>query len=284
MSVFDQIRDLMDQHFHLQSIGKNSPHFKNLTSMRSVFSRQDSYPEQKSLELFQNVFSLLQSQVIYETKSGTQEMWRWEQKLEYKTEGGDRKPADEKSLEKKIVKLFQDKSWVNQVPTASGLFHIRQGNLCHVDLVQRIEESFQDYNFFELKVLNTSPNTPFHAAIESIFYALLYIFARKNPERYIKYDSEVLKAKNIHIKVLAPDNYYKHFQNNCKTENYLWMQRYFTQGLKALLEQQSLFSQLDMDFQFVQFPTDFIWSHAQETPSEMVLLRAVHKIHPLVLV
>src|SRR5690349_862298 len=58
--------------------------------------------------------------------------------------------SPEKTLEKAIARLVQHDGWVNQVPTASGLFQASRDKSRNIDLVRRV--AARSYEFIELKV------------------------------------------------------------------------------------------------------------------------------------
>jgi hypothetical protein len=88
------------------------------------------------------------------------ENWRFAKK----TYIADRNTSPEKTLEKTIAKIT-DADWVNQVPTASGLWNASADTHRNIDLVHRLGP--KQYEFIELKV---ETDTPLKAAMESLIY------------------------------------------------------------------------------------------------------------------
>ena len=115
----------------------------------------------------------------------------------------------------------------NQMPVASGLLplpdkdaegkrRVSSEGRRAVDLIYRPNGTNGPIEFLELKVCrsNGSRDSVRDAALELLEYGVLYLFSRKHREE-LGYDKptvdntyEVLNAPHIHLRVLAPHDYY----------------------------------------------------------------------------
>jgi len=137
----------------------------------------------------------------------SKENWRFSRALHINKNN----QSPEKKLEKWVAWMSERgrKDWANQVPTASGLINRDADKKRSIDLVYRIKKS-DEYDFIELKV-DKKAGDAYYAAVEILSYGVLYLIHRTN----ITYnkckkskDKELLKATTIHLKVLAPVEYY----------------------------------------------------------------------------
>mgnify|MGYP006271028645 CR=1 FL=1 len=161
--------------------------------------------------------------------------------------------SPEKILEKLVVQLLGDQ-WSNQVPTASGLVPNADTHR-NVDLVHDCGDGA--FEFIELKYgtadQNFGSNHPLYAAWEVVLYALLYVHARLNREHE---DSRpLLQAKRIHLRVLAPEGYYRYARRGDADAPFdlAWLERAINKGLKSL----PLADAVTIDFAFQKFTKDF---------------------------
>ena len=243
MSICKGINNLIDQHLGVThpAIEKSSPHYGHKTSCLKL----QAQPVQFNMEnMIETMVSCIESNWKQSPRRQTAakistENWRFT-KQQYITENN---PSLEKQLEKAIVQQTND-DWVNQVPTASGLYNATHDKHRNIDLVHQITS--KQYEFIELKFKS---DTPLKAAIEVLLYGVLYVFARLHPNTYDK-THKLLKAEKIHLCVLAPYFYYEPYQLK-------WLTPAFNAGLQAYLANQNF--NLKMDFQFKAFPSDFIW-------------------------
>jgi hypothetical protein len=175
----------------------------------------------------------------------------------------------EKILEKRIT-LLTDGNWVNQVPTASGLFSSYGDRRRNVDLVHKIQPG--EYVFFELKVdRSDTSDTPLMAAMEVLQYGILYIFSRCNYSQQDLESKELLSsAKTVHLNVLAPYAFYD------RCYNLGWLGRALDTGLKAFLVSQNV--PFKMDFQYMEFQPSFNFS--LDTSNEEII-QALQGIKPV---
>lgn len=132
-----------------------------------------------------------------ETRVPSRQNWRWRKMLEV----GDGNSSPEKHLEKAIAR-YEGEDWVNQIPTASGVVgsEERQRN---IDLGHRLAPGH--FELIELKVVS---NTPLHAVVECLGYAVVYLFSRAHRGE-LEYDAlELMEAHTVDFRILAPDHYY----------------------------------------------------------------------------
>lgn len=154
--------------------------------------------------------------------------------------------SDEVTLERAIVQRWSNK-WTYQMPVASGLFGSASDKRRAVDLVHNKESKY--FDFVELKIRS---DTPLYAAMEILGYGLVYLASRRDTGNNLKYASKhlpVLKAREVALCVLAPENYYR----DC---NLKWLQIAINMGLKDIVK-----NDLKMEFRFEKFPQGFVWHH-----------------------
>ena len=170
----------------------------------------------------------------------SKENWRFEKKRGISKKND----SPEVGLERAIIniprELWSDAlDWVNQVPTASGLVDPSADGSRRIDLVHKCGD--KEYEFIELKV---GSDTPLYAAMEILKYGVLYIFAREHEEasKYIKKEQDLLQAKNIHLRVLAPASYYA----EC---DLAWLEICIDRGLGSFLANRGLSFQMDFKFE-----------------------------------
>jgi len=175
--------------------------------------------------------------------------WRWEKQPQIDTKNR----SQEVRLERLIVNTTND-DWVNQVPIASGL--TRGGDRRRaIDLAYRCGDG--SYELIELKV-DQKAGSPLFAAMEILQYGLLYVFYREHlktlePKPLEAEKKKLLGAAAIHLKVLAPESYYK----NRKDEEYRLgpLKKMINEGLETFLAGRKF--GFKMDFEFQKFHRDF---------------------------
>lgn len=213
-----------------------------------VLSRQP--PDRLDGEaLIKEILKLVKSNWHNGESTGTKN-WRWEKQ----TQINKKNKSHEVCLERLIVNATSD-DWVNQVPIASGLTHSGDRRRA-IDLVHRCGDG--SYELIELKV-DQKAGSPLFAAMEILQYGLLYIFYREHlktlePKQLEAEKEKLLGAAAIHLKVLAPESYYK----DKKGENYKLepLERMINDGFKAFLAGRK-FGLKKMDFEFQKFHCRF---------------------------
>ena len=134
-------------------------------------------------------------------------------------------------------------SWANQVPIASGLVHATADRSRKIDLVHTL--GGDTFEFIELKVKS---DTPLYAAMEILKYALVYAFCRHDsrvPQSIFRH-RELLEAKRIHLRVLAPAAYYRSYDLS-------WLEASLNEGLAAFAVAERLTFVLDFAFEALAF-------------------------------
>lgn len=240
MSICSGLDDIIDNHLRVADIGSSAPHY---AFIKSALRLSEKAPKQFNAELLLSemlscVENNWQSSPRRFSNRPSKENWRWEKQCNIAPHN----PSLEKTLEKTIVKVTEE-DWINQVPTASGLYSEQHDKQRNIDLVHRLQAG--EYEFFELKV---NSDTPLKASMEVVQYAILYIFSRLHYTLTEQKSHELMQAKAIHLCVLAPSKYFTRY-------NFFWLARSLDIGLKTFLANQSF----TMDFQFMKFPLSFIW-------------------------
>lgn len=168
--------------------------------------------------------------------------------------------SDEVTLERAIVEKWPE-NWTYQVTVASGLFGSISDKRRAVDLVHN--KGNGQFDFVELKIKS---DTPLYAAMEILGYGLVYLASRQDAAKNLGYVSEelpVLRASEITLCVLAPDDFYK---NKNLYYNLEWLQDAINKGLQKLGK-----GNLKMVFRFEKFL--FPWNHdmsASDLPEHLV--------------
>jgi len=242
-----------------------APHYQHRESCLRL--SRPPLPEFDAAALIEDIFQKIQSNLSVESRSN--ENWRWVKNCAKKDNDGEKAVRREKKLEvrleREIIKISKD--WVNQVPTASGLLAVRSGNTGSIDLVHRCDDD--SYEFIELKV---TANNPLYAAMAILQYGILYMLAKHTMNAQEK--KELLQAKVIHLKVLAPMEYYKRFKLD-------WLEKEINNGLTVFLKkkQSGFLMNLKMDFRFEAFPKCF--SVSPSFPKLEVIKKALKDRSPV---
>lgn len=237
MSICQGINDIIDQHLDIFHIGK-PPHYGHSTSCDALQTPPARLNTEAMIgEILLRIESNWKQSARYPTLI-SRENWRFKKQLLVSKTN----QSPEKQLEKKITRIT-DENWINQVPTASGLYDAHHDKLRNIDLVHRLAP--KRYEFIELKV---NSDTPLKAAIEALICGVLYIVARLHYADQYKETPELLQAEQIQLCVLAPHAYYERY-------SLPWLPIALNPGLQAVLAQRRL--DLKMDFQFKVFPFDF---------------------------
>jgi len=242
-SILDGIYRIIDQFFEVTHIGTRAPHYANKAACLTL---SDNPPDGlNGFELVERIFRRIEANWDNSPRRGkppSKENWRHEPSTKKEAK------RLEVRLERAIVKL-EEEAWANQVPTSSGLMGAHLDKTRNIDLVRDCDNG--RYKFVELKV---NSNTPLFAAMEILGYGLIYLFSRlyRNPS-----DKKMLDAKSIHLKVLAPYEYYYYITKTPvrHDEKYqlAWLEDLINDGLGTFLDGFGV----SMDFKFEAFPPDF---------------------------
>jgi hypothetical protein len=172
-------------------------------------------------ELIQKILDQIESNWHKGKSRSNNQNWRWKKNADI-----DPKNTSQEVVLERWIARTTDNDWVNQVPVASGLTSSAGGRRA-IDLVHRCGDKW--YEFIELKV-NAGGGTPLFAAFEIFQYGVLYIFSRENAPTLGYKQTGMLGATDIHLKVLAPANYYKGYDLS-------WLEKNINSGLANFLVQ-----------------------------------------------
>lgn len=251
--ILDGVEEIIDGFFDVKEIGTKPPHYGHKTACLRL---SENPPEDlNGSELVRGIFNKIEENWRRSTrrhkKPPSDENWRYERHTVTES------TSPEVRLERAIAELG-GKKWANQVPTSSGLVDHLHDKVRNIDLLRKIEPSRLE--FIELKV---ESDTPLYAAMEILGYGLIYLFSTRHQDElgYIPSDKNVLGATDVHLKVLAPSEYYTEYR-------LAWLQELINDGLSAFLES-SPDLQVIMDFSFEAFLPDFHWSPGETDKSEV---------------
>lgn len=244
-NILAGVDDIIDRYLGVTEIGKTPPHYGHKESC--LYLSKHQLPELDMLKLIGEIYE----QIVCNRKDKmSKENWRFKLNSKISTKN----ESLEVGLERAIARIFkaslsEGDYWANQVPTASGLVSHHNDRRRTIDLVHKCREG--KYEFIELKV---ESNTPLYAAIEILLYGILYVFRRKNKDSQVTIDESEstkeqraqLNAAFIHLKVLAPSEYYKGY-------DLAWLEGKIEEGLRQIAKIQNL--PFRMDFEFQCFPT-----------------------------
>jgi hypothetical protein len=220
--IFEGIDDLIDRSLRVTQIGTTAPHYRHKATALSLTSKPYSFD---AFVLFDNIVKRMHKNWSaahdLNPRSPSEENWRWEKKPDI----SENNESNEKLWEKAIA-ICCGEEWVNQVPTASGLLDGSSEKHCNIDLVHRIAP--EEFEFIELKYAS---DTPLFAAFEILKYGLLYVFSRRYAEQlgYSGVSKEILGARLVHLRVVAPYEYYGYFPRKPD-----WFQKEINGGLNCL--------------------------------------------------
>lgn len=243
MSILAGLDAIFDRHLGVDSIGASSPHHRYRTSaLRLSAGRPVSFNAGQLLqEGYARLLLNLESSPRFARSGASLENWRFQKQL------GDspHNPSPEVTLERAIVRAMGG-DWCNQVPAASGLWNAVADKRRAVDLVCRVEG--QNFELIELKV---ESDTPLRAAVEIVQYGLLYVLARERYPETVRAGKDLLHAKEVHLRVLAPADYYAPYALG-------WLEHDLNIGLRTLASEQFGVPLL-ASFSFHAFPGGFCW-------------------------
>lgn len=236
-AIFDGVDDLIDRSLGVGHIG-TPPHYRHREAALSLSAKPASFDVRALLEAITNeLFRNWSVGQEIRPRRASSENWRWEKKLWISSANT--------SIEKRCEKLIAaqcGEDWVNQVPTASGLITGTNERHCNIDLVHRA--GTHAYEFIELKY---DDGTPLFAAFEILKYGLLYMFSRDFMKElgYSAEEKPVLAARSIHLRVIAPGDYYAKFHMN-------WLE----EGINAGLRSFGTGYRMDFRFESMSWPHD----------------------------
>ncbi len=229
-SILDGMDNVINEAFGLEK-----ERIKYESKKRCQMFSKGKEPEFDGQALVQKILAKIESN-WHQGKSRSTENWRWGPKRgELKTK------SEEVILERWIVRTMGN-DWMNQVPVASGLTASRSaGGRRAIDLVHRCGDRW--YEFIELKV-NDGAGAPLYAAMEILQYGVLYIFSRKHAATLGYKETDMLGAPGIHLKVLAPANYYEGYHLS-------WLEDGINSGLANFLDEGDRGFKMNFKFEFL---------------------------------
>ncbi|MBN8279018.1 MAG: hypothetical protein J0M16_00220 [Gammaproteobacteria bacterium] len=238
-SILAGVDDLIDSALCVIDIGE-PPHHKHGKSCRRLTKTPVSGFDASALleDAYQTVRNNWDASNYHQR---SEENWRFTKQERISAENS----SSEVCLERAIVSIPEDiwadaENWVNQVPVASGLVDPQADGSRRIDLVHKCGN--KAYEFIELKTANY---TPLYAAMEIVKYGVLYIFCREDArtQDWIYRERELLQAEKIHLRVLAPANYYEGY-------DLAWLEASINRGVVKFLAQYKF----TMDFKFEALP------------------------------
>jgi hypothetical protein len=257
MSILTGLDAIFDRHLGVEDIGVSSPHHRYRTSaLRLSAGRPVSFNAGQLLqEAYTRLLLNLEGSPRFPRSGSSQENWRFLKQL------GDspHNPSPEVTLERAIVRAMGD-DWCNQVPAASGLWNAVADRRRAVDLVCRLDR--QNFQLIELKV---ESDTPLRAAVEIVQYGLLYALARDRYPETVQGGKDLLHAKEVHLQVLAPADYYAPYALG-------WLEQDLNIGLRTLASERFGVPLL-ASFSFQAFSGGFCWPCPADILAEQVRQR-----------
>jgi len=206
MGILNGTGSIIDDWLELSPRGK-PPYYQHKISANELFSRKEAIAD--TADCLSQCYQKIHHNWYVANERGnskpSRQNWRWKQHLELSSKN----QSPELILERKIVSQGGD-NWSNQMPVASGVVGSSSDKRAAVDLVHK--NGGNEFKFIELKV---ESNTPLFAAIEILFYGLLFIWSKNNMHE-LDYDIEeqpVLAASKLELCVLAPPQYYKKYDS-----------------------------------------------------------------------
>jgi hypothetical protein len=242
VSIFAGVTEIIDEQLGVVGIGQ-APHHKRMTAMLQLGSQ--GRPGFDGRLLFEDILARLEDNLEiaprFATKGPSPQNWRFAKQP--KISANNRSP--EKNLEKAAARLLGP-SWVNQVPSSSGLWDANADRARNVDLVEQMGD--QAYRFIELKI---ESDNALYAAMEILGYGALYVLSRRRYPQAAIASKRLLQAKRVELCVLAPPSYYQRV-------NLSWLERALCHGLREYSQRHPTLG-LDLDFRYQAFPKEIRW-------------------------
>jgi hypothetical protein len=229
-SILADVSNVIDE-----ALGIENSRFKHQHKKRCQLFSEGLAPKLDWAVLIRKISYKVQSNWHKGKSRSNNQNWRWKQNPSI----ADKNTSREVYLERMIVKTQEGDDWVNQVPVASGVTSTAGGRRA-IDLVHRGKDRW--YEFIELKTDHRG-GTPLFAAMEILQYGVLYIFSRKYAQDLGYTEKGLLNANGINLRVLAPADYYKPYNDLS------WLENGINRGLTSFLTK----SNFKMDFKFEAF-------------------------------
>ena len=195
-----------------------------------TFSLQDAARYSQALREFRTLYT---SEVVATVKRHGIEVTH-----DYKTK--DKEIVREREMIKSL-KSGERGRWANQIPVASGVMGPDKDKTMAIDLAHRCQghRHKRGYTLIELKI---ESNTPLYAAFEILLYGRLLTFSRSGKLRYGIVGRPILVADYIHLRVLAPLEYYHSYKLD-------WLERDLSRSIGRFARKKA---DVGMDFSFWQ--------------------------------
>lgn len=183
----------------------------------------------------------------------------------------------EVTLERAIIqaqrKTYQNTKdrWTYQMPVATGLFGSGIDKSSNIDLVRK-----QSDGVFDLIELKIGSNNPLYATVEILQYGLAYAASRQLAQKIV-YDTgrlEILRAKQIHLCVLAPRKFYE--LRKTPRYNFRWLE----EGLNNALLQFSEKHGYKMSFKFCLLDCEWVPTGSPDKKALDDINEAIKNIRP----
>jgi len=269
MSLFDGVGEIIDKQLGIdETWGGTPPRYRHSSALLRM--KKDNLPNGGRLvsSLFGQMMKNWGESGCPVASSG--QNWRFSKQINFQ----DVPRAPEVPLERTITAVTDD-SWANHIPVNSGL--LGDPAKC-LDLACRADDIVE---LIELRVIAA---TPLSAAIEILSYGLANAFFRINRHRILPATSpgELLVAKELHLRVLAPLTYYERF-----AEVAHWLNAFescLDQGVKIFSAKCRNPDYVKIsEFRFQVFPASFTWdqtlhfdvSHRRELVNAVELRRCL---------
>ncbi|HEX9871746.1 MAG TPA: hypothetical protein VGC99_24730 [Candidatus Tectomicrobia bacterium] len=237
---------IIDDELRVISKGTREPYYQNMDACKKCV-KPDGFHASR---LISNLYKCIE-----QNRKGhrrcvppSKQNWRWTSHVAHTTKSKEVE-RERWMIEAHLNTLRKGDAprWANQIPVASGLLNPSADKRMAIDLAHRCEAPEHKgetcYALVELK-LDVKSGTPLHAAFEILQYGLLFVFSRSK-RRSFEYDGvrqPLLTADRIHLRVLAPVEYYR----CCKLD---WLERELSQAIGRFARKEA---DVGMDFSFWQ--------------------------------
>ena len=244
MSIFENFGSIVDTWLTIDETWNGStPRFGHRSSLNRLVSEHVAVGNGE--HLVNKLYDKLLCNWDQKPSNG-QQNWRHTQNLHL----GENSKSLEVTLQRIFMRANNDQNWANEVPVASGVAGTGP------DSVDFVHVADNEYSMIELKWPQpNSGENPLKAAIQVLRYGLAYVFSRVNAEK-LQYEIEnkpILKASQVHLRVLAPQHFYDPFNTGDS-----WLKKLesaLNQGIESLAKA----NDFSMSFAYEQFPADFKW-------------------------
>ena len=179
--ILEGVDAVIDRFLKVEEIGTTSPHYRHKQSCLHL--SQQPLVELDSQAFINSLYEIIcrnweRSRQHYE-KPPSQENWRQTRHPDFAPNNS----SSEVTLERTLIQAMEE-TWINQVPTSSGLTGPYYDKARNIDLVHDLGRGV--WEFVELKVNSDTPLYRCHGQI--LLYGLLFVFAQRNHRQELGYD------------------------------------------------------------------------------------------------